>query len=140
MRQNFGIGIGLEIRVAVLDELFLQRLIILDHAVVYQGDFAGSVKMGMGVLVVNFPVRSPTRVTDPVGTGGRLLTDQFRQRRDSSSTFARFNVIAIDDGNPGRVVTAIFESPQPIEQDGSSLGLANITDDSAHIEGWKITV
>src|SRR5947199_9430761 len=109
MRQNFGIGIGLEIGVAVLDELFLQRLLILNPVVMYQRDFAGSVEMGMGVLVINFPVRGPTRVTDPVGTGGRLLTDQFGQRRDSSSTFARFNLIAIDDGNPGRVVTAIFQ-------------------------------
>ena len=73
VRQNFGVGVGAKICVAVLDELFFECLIIFDYAIVDERDFAAGVEMRMRVFVVDFAVRGPASVTDAVGSGGRFL-------------------------------------------------------------------
>ncbi|MEY2601709.1 MAG: hypothetical protein QOJ36_1028, partial [Verrucomicrobiota bacterium] len=133
VRQNFGVGVGAKIRVAVLDELLFERLIIFNYAVVDESDFASGVEVRMGVLIVDFSVRRPTSVTDSVGSGGRFLGNEFGQRSDATGAFAGLDVIAIDDGDAGRVVASILEATKPIEQNGRSLRASDVTDDSTHI-------
>ena len=77
MHQNFSIGVGAEILVAILDELFFERLIIFDDAVVNESDLAGGVEMRMRVFVVDLSVRRPASVADPIRSGGRFLRNKF---------------------------------------------------------------
>ena len=132
MGEDFGIGFGRKLMIAVRDELLFQRLVVLDNAVMHQRDFAASVEMWVGVFIGNLAVRSPASVADSVVTTGRLFVDQFRQRRDASGAFPRLDVIAVYNGNSGRVVATIFQTAQPIEQDGSSFSRSNITNNSTH--------
>ena len=39
---------------------------------------------------------------------------------------------AVDDRDAGRVVAAVFEPPQPLDQDGNDLLGADVADDAAH--------
>jgi hypothetical protein len=43
------------------------------------------------------------------------LVDKLRQRRNSTGALARLDVIAVNDGDPGGIVAAIFQTPQAIE-------------------------
>src|SRR5438132_982943 len=135
MRQNFSVGIRAKVGITVLDQLLLERLVILDHAIVNERDLAAGIEMRMRVFVVYFAVRSPTRVADADVTRGGFASDQFGKRRDASGAFARFKlIVAINDGDSGGVVAAVFESTQSLEQDRRGLSAPDITDDSAHIE------
>ena len=133
MRQHFCVGIGAKVCVAVLDELFFERLIIFNHAVVDESDLAGGVEMRMSVLVVDFSVRRPASVTDSIGSGGRFLGNEFGQRGDATGAFTGLDVIAIDDGDAGRIVAAVFKATKPVEQNGRSLRASDVTDNSTHI-------
>src|SRR5262249_26172548 len=121
MREHFRVGIGSKICVAVLNELFLQRLVIFDDPVVNERDFAGSVKMRMCVLVVYFSMRRPTGVTDSIRSGRRFLRNQFGKRGDPAGAFSCFDVIAVDDRDPGGIVAAIFEATKTVEQNWGGL-------------------
>ncbi len=132
MSENFGIGFGLKIAVAVLDQLILQRLVIFDDAIVDEGNFAGGVEMRVGILVVHLSVRGPARVADSVAAGGRTLGHEPRQISDATGAFAGFHLIAVNDGDPGGIVAAIFEAPQTVQENGSRFRTANVTDNSAH--------
>src|SRR5438874_10910861 len=66
MRQHFSIGVGSELVTAFALQLFAQRRIIFDHAVVHKRDFSALVKVRMGVFVGHFSMSSPARVADAV--------------------------------------------------------------------------
>ena len=132
MGEDFGIGFGRKFIIAVAHELIFQRLVILDDAVVDERQFSARVEMRMSVLVGRFPVRGPAGVTDAVGSGRWLLGHELAERRDPAGAFARLDAIAIHDGDARGIVTAIFQTAQPIEQDGSRLRTPDVTDDAAH--------
>jgi hypothetical protein len=77
MGQNFSIGVGAKICVTILDQLFFERLIIFDDAVVNERDLAGGVEMRMGILVVDLSVRRPASVADSLRSSGRFLRNKF---------------------------------------------------------------
>ena len=88
--------------------------------------------MRMRIVVGHFSVRSPAGVADSVATGSGLFGHQFREGGDPSRTLAGLDVIMIDNRHTGRVVAAILEASQPIEQDRRRLRTTDVTDDSAH--------
>jgi len=38
-----------------------------------------------------------------------------------------------EDGDPGRVVSAVLEAPEALEQDGRRVTRADVPDDAAHV-------
>jgi hypothetical protein len=73
VRGNFGVGLGLEL-VALRDQLVLERLIVLDDAVVNDGDaIAGQVRVR--VRLGDAAVRGPTRVRDAEPARERLRVE-----------------------------------------------------------------
>jgi len=48
--------------------------------------------------------------------------------------FADFHALAVDDGHAGAVVTAVFEPPQALDDDGSGGLPADVSDYAAHKE------
>src|SRR3954465_11852171 len=135
MREHFGVGIRAKVCVAVLNELFLERLIIFDYAVVHERDLARGVEMRMRVVIRDFAVSRPTRVTDSVMSGSGLLRNQLRERRNSPRALARLEMVAVNNGDAGGIVPAIFEAAEPIEQNRRRFLASDITNDSAHSSG-----
>ena len=130
MGEHLGVGVGGE-DTAALGELRAQRRGILDDAVVHDGVAAGAVAMGMGVAVARLAMGCPARM----GDAERAL--EFLRLQGVELTHAALalgdpQLALAADRDAGRVVAAIFEPVQALEQDGGSLTLADIADNSAH--------
>src|SRR5207302_11365253 len=78
-------------------------------------------------------VRRPASVADSIRSSGRFLRNKFGERCNSTGALAHLDVIAIDDGDTGRIVAAIFEAAKTVEQNGRRLRTSDIADNSAHI-------
>ena len=78
MRDDFGIGLGLEF-VPFLLQLLLEDEIVLDDAVVNHDDVAFAIAMRMRVLLGGTAVRRPARVPDAVGAVERAVADRLFQ-------------------------------------------------------------
>ncbi len=64
MGEHFSIRFRAKIAIAILNQLFLERLIIFDHPVMHERKLAAGVEVRVCILVSHFAVRSPARVTD----------------------------------------------------------------------------
>ena len=91
--------------------------IVLDDAVVDDDDVAGAVAVRVGVLFGGTAVRGPARVADAVfavgGLGGCNL-------RGSATCLRRAALRALaiaGHGEAGRIISAIFQPAQPINND-----------------------
>ena len=78
MREHLGVGAGAEF-VSGLEQLFLERVVIFNDAVVDDGDFAGLIEMRMGIFIRRRPVRGPARVGDAEVSRGRFGFQQARE-------------------------------------------------------------
>src|SRR5439155_4673131 len=116
MREYFRIGLRRKFVVSVAEQLVLNLLIIFDHAVMHERQFSAGVEMRMCVLVGGFSVRRPARMADAECAPDRLVGHQSRKSGNASGAFARFDMVALCDGDPGRVITAIFEAAKTIQQ------------------------
>src|SRR5205814_8410162 len=132
MRQHLSIGVGGEPVAAFALQLFAQRRIIFDHAVVHQREFSALVKMRMRIFVGHFAMSSPACVTDAVLSRGRFLGHQFGKVRDPSGAFARLDLLPVYDGNASGIVTSIFKPPQTVQKYGRRFCATDISDNSTH--------
>src|SRR5207244_10848922 len=117
MRQHFSIGVGGKLVAAFALELFAQRRVIFDHAIVHQRDFSALVEMRMRIFVGYFSVGGPTSVADAVLARGRFFGHQLGKVRDSSGAFARLHLLTIYARDAAGLVTAIFGAGKTIEKD-----------------------
>ena len=60
MRQHFGVGLGGEMMLALPQQRVLDLRVILDHAIVDEGEFAALIEMGMRVLIGRLCRGSPS--------------------------------------------------------------------------------
>src|SRR5205085_821748 len=135
MREDLSVRFGNKRLPAFADQLISDRRVVFDHAVVHERELAALVEMRMRIFVGNLAVRRPASVTDAVIAARRLLRHQAREIGDTPCALTRLHASAVYDCNSGRVITAILEAPQSIEQAGSSLRTSNVTDNSAHGSG-----
>ena len=134
MGDDLGVGLAGE-REPLRLELAAQRGVVLDHAVVDDGDRdrpAAAAQMGMGVAVGGRPVSRPARVADPARPRGRLAVEQFLQDPHPAGPLPHDQLVAVDRGQARAVVAAILEPAQPRDQDRRGLMSSGVTDDSAH--------
>src|SRR5262245_22271040 len=102
-------------------ELMLQIEIVLDDPVVHHDDAAGAVAVRMGVLFGGTSVRGPAGMPDAVLTVDRAGRDDLFEPRQLAGAAAQFDGSVVNDRDAGRVVAAVFEPPQAIDQDGYEL-------------------
>jgi hypothetical protein len=132
VRDDFGIGFGGEF-VSFGNQLFLEREIVFDNAVVHDHDSAGAVAMGMRVFFGGAAVRGPAGVSDAVGAVERLEADHFFQIAQLAFGAADFKPRAVSGhGDSGRVVAAILQLSQALNDDGDDLLLTHISHNAAH--------
>src|SRR6266550_1675031 len=133
MRQYFSIGVGSELMAAFALELFAQRGVIFNHAIVHQRDFSALVEMRMRIFIGHFSMGSPARVADAVLPRGRFLRHQFGKIRDPSGAFPRLDLLAIYDRDASGIIAAIFEAAEAVEKDGRRFRASDVSDNSTHI-------
>jgi hypothetical protein len=131
MRDHLGIGLRREL-VAELGELVAQLLVILDDAVVHDRD-AVARDVRMGVALGRYAVRCPARVRDAQMTVDRRFVQRVLEHPDlAHGAQATHLAAAIQDGDAGRVVAAVFQAAQALDQDGNDVSISDRADDSAH--------
>src|SRR4051812_12535361 len=95
---------------------------------------AGLIQVRMRVFIRGWPVSRPPSVADANFAGHRLLSQEMGKTFVDLVLFLADSQLAISkDGQPGAVVTSVFQSPQSLEKNRSRLFLANISNDAAHI-------
>src|ERR1700719_860225 len=130
--DDFSVGFSGEF-VAFFDELTFQRDIVFDDAVVHDDDGSGAVAMGMRVLFGGAAVSGPAGMADAVGSVERLEADDFfevAQLAFGAADLQAFTIAA--DCDPSRVVAAIFQTPQPVDNYGHHTLLTYISNDATH--------
>ena len=119
--QDLGVGLRLQV-VAVGDQLVGELDVVLDDAVVDQGQAPGAVGVGMGVLLVGAPVGGPAGVADAGRRPSRGLVGALDQVVEGAGAVGRpgpphpFGGCRPDQGQPGRVVAPVLQTGQALDE------------------------
>src|SRR5206468_844227 len=128
--QYFGVGLRAEDMTA-LAQRPSQHAGVFDDAVVYEGERAAAVGVGVGVDGVGRAVRRPARVRDRGRAFGQIGAELPFEHGDLTRRAEDFQS-SVHDGESRRVVAAILESLQALEDDRGRRSLPRIPYDSAH--------
>ena len=123
------------------EELLLELHVVLDDAVDDDVHAVGGVEVRVGVLLADTPVGGPAGVADAGGGGRRehgdaafavALLDGRAQLRQVADGAYRLETVLALDRDPGRVVAAVLEVLEAVEEDLLDRTVAHVADDSAH--------
>ena len=128
--DDFRIGLGSE-AVPKPPQTFLEREIVFDDAIV-DDNHSGRV-MGVGVGLRGTAVGRPAGVADAKGAAQRTFGKNLLKVDQLPPRTPDFDVAVVEGGDTGRVVAAVFEAPQPFENNGGRLLRSDISNNSAHI-------
>ena len=124
----FGVGVGGE-DVALGGQFAAQAFIVLDDAVVDDGDRAGNVRVG--VALAGHAVRRPAGVGDAGdGTGRGRGGFEFGDAADRADAF---DAGPCDHGQTGRVIAPVFELLEPLDENRNDVAGGCRRDDAAHL-------
>ncbi len=133
MSDDLGVGLGDEF-VALRRQFALQVEIVFDDAVVDHDNAARAVAMGMRVLFRGSAMRGPAGMADAEGSLQRMFVENIFQIGQLAGGAAH-----LEDGriraahcDACRVVAAVFEAPQPLNNDRDNLLRTDIPNNSAH--------
>ena len=131
--DDFGVGFGDEF-VAQGGEFALEIEIIFNDAVVHDDEAAGAVAMGMGVLFRGTAVGGPAGVADAEGALKGMFAQNLFKVGELAGGAADIQCRAggAADGDACRVVAAVFETPQPFDDDRNYLLGTDVTNYAAH--------
>ena len=125
-----------------VQEPLLERLVVLDDAVMDDDDGAGAIEVRVCVGDGHAAVGGPARVTDPDAAGQLTAPDlggELTNRADlleQRETVWRLTgmSIAIQNCEARRVIAAVLQALQPFEKEGRQvvLPLANVAENSTH--------
>ena len=114
--DDLGVGRRAE-QVALGLEHLLERLEVLDHAVVDHGQLAVPADMGVRVLVARRAVRGPAGMADADPARGRRLGQAGLQPVDPPGRLAEGQFpLGGDGGHAGAVVAPIFQAAEAAQQ------------------------
>jgi len=100
---------------------------------------AGAIAMWMRVFLGGPAVGGPTRVADPIRPVDWIYADCLFQVAQLAGCAADGQmIIAIEDGDPSGIVTAIFKAPETVEDDGDGFSIPDVADYAAH--GFRIAM
>ncbi len=129
VRDDFRVGFGLKL-VAVFDQALLQLDVIFDDSVVHQDTTLGAVRVG--VLLGGLAVRRPTRVPDAAHPADGLLLQRLLQIDQLADAAANLDLLPALNRHAGRVVPAIFQLRQPVQQNWYCVLISHVANDATH--------
>jgi hypothetical protein len=105
--------------------------VVLDDAVVHHRDVASDVRVG--IRLARSSVSGPARVTDAGRSRELLVLDGPNQVVELPYRADDFDSLSVVNGQPGGVVTAVFELSQPVQKHRRSVFRSDVADDAAHV-------
>src|SRR5262249_16129040 len=132
MGDDLGIGIGAERRAGFL-QLLAQLAEILDDAVVDDGEALGG--MWVRVIFGRSTVGSPARVADADRAGERLAREPGFEIAQLALGTPACTMPGFGSGDTGRVIAAIFEPLERIDEQAGDRFAAENSYNSAHASG-----
>src|SRR5436190_6592458 len=133
--QDLRVGFRGE-NMALGHQAVLEIKIVLNDAIVGNVESSRTIPVGVEIDFARPSVRGPARVADSAfdgAVGGIGLPDLFFQRSDPADRTDDLGMPFVDNGDTTRIVTAVFEPFQAIEQHPRHFPVADIADDSAHV-------
>ena len=127
--DDFGICVADDGEAARL-ELAPQLQVVFDDAVVYDRDGAGDV--GVRVDLRRAAMRGPPGVPDANRAREALFRERVLEVAKLADRADDLYAVVRMNGEAGRIVAPVFQSPKPVEQDRRRLVVTNVTNDSAH--------
>ena len=119
--------------VAVGFEACAEGLVIFDDPVVDHGEASKTRGVRVGIDVVGRPVGGPAGVPDAHGTGWNFVANEGQEIFDLSFfLFYLDGIRAIKNSNTSAVVSAVFKSLQPFDENGKAVFITYISNDTAH--------
>src|SRR5207248_522089 len=100
--------------------------------VVDDDDLAAAILVRMRVLFRRTAVSCPSRMAEAVNAVERFGFNRLFEISQLARAAPPLDAAVAHHSDAGRVVTAVFETAQPIEQDGHHLLIADVADDAAH--------
>src|SRR5271157_2605699 len=132
VRDDLGVGLSGK-PMTFRDQVLLQAEVVLDNPVVYDHNSARTVAVRMGIFFGGASVGGPARVPDTIGTVERLQPDGLLQIAQLALGPAHLkSVRATGYRDSRRIVAAILQPPQSLEDDGNDTLLTDIADDATH--------
>ncbi len=131
VRHDFRVGLGDE-AVTFLLELSLQIEIVLDDPVVHDDDLPCAVAVRVRIFFSRPAVCRPACVANSVLALERVDGQHLFEPGELSGAAPQLNRAIADNSHPRRVVAAVLEPPQPIDQDGKHLLVADVANNAAH--------
>src|SRR5262249_16758183 len=131
--DDLGVGVAAEGDALGL-ELALEGGVVLDDAVVHQGDGAVAGGVGGGVAGGGGGGGGPAGVAGAGAAGGGVLAEVGGQVGDAAGLLADVQLRAGVGGHAGAVVAAVLQPPQPLHQDRLRLTVPDVTHDATHGE------
>src|SRR5205807_3370654 len=105
---------------------------VFGDAVVSQGERAAAIGVRVRVDGVGGAVRGPARVGDAGVAAGERLAELFFEHADLAGRLVHLDPAVGDERDPRRVVAAILEPLQTLEQQGRRLPGTGVPYDAAH--------
>ena len=132
VRDRLRVGLGGQ-GVAPRLEPVAQLAEVLDDPVVDDRDLARAVQVGVGVEIVRPAVGRPAGVGEADRRVGRAVGDRGLEVGQLAGPLLDEQVAGVvDEGDPGRVVAAVLEATQTLDEDRARLTRSGIADDPAH--------
>ena len=117
MGDDFGICFGLELY-AFGDEFRLEGRVVLDDAVVDDGNLAVEAHVRVRIRFGRCTVRCPAGVRDADGTADRMRLELVFKGAYFARSTDNFNLAVVDEGDSRAVVSAVFKFLESAHQDG----------------------
>ena len=106
---------------------------VFDDAVLHDGELAVVAHVRVGVRLRRRAVRCPARMAEADIAVKIATVMRFGQQiLDLAAGLGKLDRAAVEHGDAGRVITAVFELLQPFEKDRRSLLRADVSNDSTH--------
>lgn len=131
VRQDLSVRLGSESMVLAL-EFEAQGGIILDDAVMDEGQSAGAIQVRVRVKVAGQTVGGPPCMAQAQGSASRPAREQARQLTYPPNALAHVQPAAFERAEPGGIVAPIFQAPQSLYQERRGGFFANIANNPAH--------
>ena len=128
--DHLGIGLALEDPAGRLQAL-PEFGVVLNDAVVHQGDAAGLVRVG--VALGGDAVGGPAGMADADGGLQRIGGQHLLKRPDLALGAAALDLAAHHAGDPGRIIAAVFQPLQAVDQPLLHRPRPDDADDPAHL-------
>ena len=133
MRYNFRVRFGDEAMVAFAQAVF-QLQVVFDDAVVDNDYATRAVAVWVRILFRRTPMRSPARVAYAVSAVQWIQPYRFLEIAKLSFGSTNLKVVLfINHRDASRIVAAIFQLSQPLNNDGHYLFIANVTNNATHV-------